>query len=142
MPTPNEMQSMHPCSWASSQNVTCVDPHILIFCQRISAPIKYIDSKRNLPGIRTWYFEAAPVAKKQKLGVPNFLQLATTDIFESPSQDKLLRSVANIIKEYYNTNLSPLPWQPHSFYASDSWVRVKQRILSPFPWTPFPLNFR
>ena len=27
----------------------------------------------------------------QKLGVPHFLQLATTDIFESPSHEKLLR---------------------------------------------------
>ena len=29
----------------------------------------------------------------KKLGVPHFLQLATTDIFESPSQEKLLRGV-------------------------------------------------
>jgi hypothetical protein len=30
-------------------------------------------------------------AEWSKLGVPHFLQLATTDIFESPSQEKLVR---------------------------------------------------
>lgn len=71
----------------------------------------------------------------QKVGVPYFLQLATTDIFESPSQEKLLRGV-NFIEDVITSEPDASVYVHCKAGRTRSATLVACYLMAKYGWSP------